>query len=116
MQQPSKAVTLARRAVLDEDALSWARRGVWAMCIAVYLAVFIGGIQGGGAELLAMGRAVAFTLAAGVLGNKAVDVLSRASLPVEQGPTADQDGPVGSLVDLMASTNVAQQEDGAEAA
>jgi hypothetical protein len=105
-----------RKRVVDDAALSWAHRGVWAICIAVYLTVFIGGIQGGGAELLAMGRAVAFTLAAGVLGKVAVGFLSRASLPVEQGPSANQAGPVGSLVDLMDSANVAQQDDMAQAA
>ncbi len=105
-----------RTAALDEHALSWARRAVWAMCIGVYLTIFIGGIQDGGAELMAMGRAVAFTLAAAFLGNKAVNLLSRASLPTEQGRLADEAGPVGSLVDLMASTNVAQHEDGAVSA
>jgi hypothetical protein len=114
MQQQSEVHM--RRAVLSDEALSWAQRVVWAICIGVYLTVFISGIQGGGAELLAVGRAVAFTLATGVLGKLAVGYLSQASLPVEQGPLADQAGPVGSLADLMASANVAEQEDMAGAA
>ncbi len=97
--------------VLDETALGWARRGVWAVCIAVYLAVFVGGVMAGGDELLTMGRAIGTTLAAAVLGKLAVSFLGRASLPEEAGPSAAQAGPVGSLVDLLASTNVAQQED-----
>ena len=97
------------RPVLDDNALGWAQRAVWAICIAVYLTVFVGGLQAGGDELLTMARAVAFTLAAAVLGKVALGLLARASLPEEQGPSADQPGPVGSLVDLAASTNVAQQ-------
>lgn len=106
----------AREAALDETALGYARRGVWAVCIAIYLTVFIGGVLGGGSELLAVGRAAAFTLAAAVLGRIALGLLGRASLPVGQGPLADQEGPVGSLVDLVPSTNVAQHEDEARAA
>jgi hypothetical protein len=97
--------------VLDDAALSWASRIVWLICVAVYLTVFIGGIQAGGADLEVMGRAVAFTLAAGVLGRMAIGVLSRASLPAEEGPSAEQVGPVGSLVDLVGSTNFGQHED-----
>jgi hypothetical protein len=78
--------------------------------------VFIGGIQSGGADLMAMGRAVAFTLAVAVLGKMAIGLVSRASLPEEQGPSADELGQVGSLDDLVGSTNVAGQEDWAEAA
>lgn len=96
--------------VLDENALGWARRGVWALCIGVYLIVFVGGLRAGGDELLTMGRAIGTTLTAAVLGNIAVGLLGRASLP-EKGPSDEQPGPVGSLVDLIESTNVAQQED-----
>jgi hypothetical protein len=95
--------------VLDENALSWANRAVWAICIAVYLTVFIGGLMASGDELEVMGRAVGLTLAAAVLGKVAVGLLGQAALPEEQGPSADQAGPVGSLVDMLASTNVAQQ-------
>jgi hypothetical protein len=102
--------------VLGEYALGWLQRGVWAMCVAVYLTVFLGGVLSGGDELMTMGRAIGLTLATGVLGKIALGFLARASLPEEQGPSAEQAGPIGSLVDLAASTNVAQQEDGAEAA
>ncbi len=105
-----------RRAALDDNTLAWAQRGVWTICVAIYLVVFVGGITSGGDELLTVGRAAVFTLAAGFLGKMALGLLSRASLPVEQGPSADEVGPVGSLVDLVGSTNVAQQDDLADAA
>jgi hypothetical protein len=107
MQQPSNV----RIAALDETALSWARRGVWAICIGIYLAVFVGGIQGGGAELLTVGRAAAFTLVAALLGRIALGLLEQARLPVAPGPMAIEDGKLGSLADLVASTNVAQHVD-----
>ena len=97
-----------RRPALGDEAMSWAHRLVWIACVGVYLTVFVGGIQGGGAELVTTGRAVAFTLGVALLG--------RASLPVAEGPSAVQDGPVGSLVDLVSSTNVAAQEHEADAA
>jgi hypothetical protein len=109
-------MTNDRRPVLSEGAMSWADRILWAVCIAVYLTVFIGGIRSGGAELMAMGRAVGFTLAVGVLGKLAIGLLGRARLPEEQGPSADELGQVGSLGDHIGSTNVAQQDDWAEAA
>jgi hypothetical protein len=105
-----------RKQVMSEEAMSWAHRVLWSVCIAVYLTVFIGGIQSGGAELMTMGRAVAFTLAVGVLGKVVVGLIGRASLPAEEGPSADELGQVGSLDDHLGSTNVAQQEDWAEAA
>ena len=105
-----------RRPALSDDAMSWAHRLVWIACVAVYLTVFVGGIQGGGAELVTTGRAVAFTLGVALLGRIALGLLGRASLPVAEGPSAVQDGPVGSLVDLVSSTNVAAQEHEADAA
>jgi hypothetical protein len=105
-----------REHALDEAAMGKVQGAVWAVCVGVYLTVFIGGLQAGGSELITLGRATVFTLVAAVLGRVALALLGRASLPVEQGPTADKEGPVGSLVDLMASTKVAQQEDQAEAA
>ena len=105
-----------RELALDDTTLGYARRGLWVVCIAIYMIVFIGGIQGGGAELPTLARAAGFTVAAAVLGRIGLGLLGRASLPVRQGPLADQEGPVGSLVDLLSSTNVAQQEDKAEAA
>lgn len=105
-----------RRPVLNDAALSLGQRGLWALCIGVYLTVFVGGITAGGAELLVMGRAIAFTLVTAFLGHTALGLLARASLPVEQGPLATPEGPLGSLVDVVSSTNVAGQEDEAEAA
>ena len=101
----------ASRPALDDAALSWGQRVLWLVCIGVYLTVFVGGVRGGGDELLTMARALGLTLVVGVLGHKALGLLSRATVHVEQGPTADQVGQVGSLADLMGSTNVAQQED-----
>ena len=86
------------------------------LCIAVYLTVFFGGIQGGGAELISLGRAVAFTLGVALLGRTALGLLGRASLPVTQGQSAGQRGPVGSLMELVSSTNVAAQEHEADQA
>ena len=105
-----------RKPVLSEGAVSTAYNLLWAVCIAVYLTVFVGGIQSGGADLMAMGRGVAFTLAVAVLGKMAIGLVSRASLPEEQGPSADELGQVGSLEERVGSTNVAEQEDWAEAA
>ena len=102
---------MSREAALDDATLGFARRVLLAVCIGVYLTVFVGGVYAGGAELLALARATAFTLAAAVLGRMVLGLLGRASLPVQQGPLADQEGPVGSLVDLATSANVAQHED-----
>ena len=52
MQHQSEPAVVIRVAALDDNGLTWALRVVWAMCIGVYLTVFIGGIQGGGAELV----------------------------------------------------------------
>ena len=104
-------MTENRKQVLSEGAVSTAHNLLWAVCIAVYLTVFIGGIRSGGAELMAMGRAVGFTLAVGVLGKIAIGLLGRASLSEEQGPSADELGPVGSLVDVTSSANVANQDE-----
>ena len=111
MQHQSETAVIIREAALDDNGLAWARRVVWAMCIGVYLTVFIGGIQGGGAELVVVCRAAVFTLGAAVLGKMVLSLLAKASLPVEQGPMANQDGKLGSLVDLTSSTNVPQHQD-----
>jgi hypothetical protein len=111
-----KAEVFRTRALSDE-ALSWADRGLWALCIGVYLSVFVPGVLGHGDELMVMGRAIAFTLVTAVLGKIAIGLLGRASLPEEQGPSAEEEGPIGSRVELLPSTNVAEQEDlAAEAA
>src|ERR1700738_1887983 len=106
---------VARVAVLDDHDLLWPRRVVWAVCIAVYLTVFLGGIYAGGAELLAVGRAAAFTLVAAVLGKMALSLLPTASLPAEPSPMATQVGNFGSLGDLLTSANVAPHQDEAMA-
>jgi len=104
------------RPVLDDTALHWASRCLWALCIAVYLVVFVSGILGRGDELVVMGRAIGLTVVTGVLGKIAIGLLAKASLPEEEGPSAEEAGPVGSLVQLVPSTNVAEQEDVAAAA
>jgi hypothetical protein len=101
---------------LGDGALAWAGRGVWVACIAVYLTVFVGGIAAGASDLSALGKAMGFTLATALLGRVAVGFLARASVPVQQVPSADEDGTVGSLVDLVASPNLARPEDEAGAA
>jgi hypothetical protein len=96
---------------LSDIAFHRFQRLVWAVCIVVYLTVFIGGIQAGGSELLAVGRAVGFTLVAALLGRTALGLLSRASVPVEPVPMDEKAGRVGSLADLLGSANVATQAD-----
>jgi|SRR5579859_9368 len=116
MQHQSESPPHERMAVVGEYGLAWAQRIVWAVCIGVYLTVFIGGIQAGGAELITIGRAAAFTLGAAVLGKMALNFLANASLPIERGPTANQGGAFGSLVNLPLSANVPQPQDEADAA
>ncbi len=105
-----------RVAALDEAGLAWAQRVIWAVCIGVYLTVFIGGIQAGGAELISVGRAAAFTLMAAVLGKMTLSLLGKASLPVEPGPMANQAGILGPLEVPSLSANVPQHQDEADAA
>ena len=101
---------MKQKRVLADSTLAWVQRCVWAGCIAIYLTVFIGGVMAGGDELLTMGRAAGLTLVAGLLGKMAVGYLAEASLPEESGQSAEQSRQVGSLVDIVESTNVAQQE------
>ena len=105
-----------RKTVLSDDALAWFDRGLWALCIGVYLAVFVGGILARGDELEVMGRAFGLTIMTAVLGKIGLGLLARASLPEEEGPSDEQDGPIGSRDELVASANVAQHEDGAQPA
>ena len=109
MQRQSNA--RIRVPALSEAGLAWAQRMVWAVCIGVYLTVFIGGIQAGGAELMTVARAAAFTLVTAVLGKMALNFLGNASLPVDPGPMAKQDGKLVSLVDLAMAANVPQHQD-----
>jgi hypothetical protein len=104
-----------RQPVLDERGLAGAGRVVWAVCIATYLIVFIGGIQAGASDLGALGRAMGFTLGAAILGRIAIGLLSRATQPLDKGPTASQDGTVGSRVDLLSSPNTPAQDEAAAA-
>jgi hypothetical protein len=103
-------------AALSDTALSWFERCLWALCIAVYLGVFIPGVLGRGDELLVMARAIGVTLATALLGKLGLALLAQASLPAEEGPSAEKAGPIGSLVEIAPSTNVPEQKDGAEAA
>ena len=96
---------------LSDKAFHRFQRAVWAVCIVVYLAVFLGGIQAGGSELVAVARAAGFTLVAALLGRTALGLLGRASVPGEPVPMAVPEGKVGSLVDMLGSANVDTQED-----
>jgi hypothetical protein len=48
---------------------------------------------------------------AAVLGKMVLSLLAKASLSVEPGPMANEDGKLGSLADVSVSTNVPQQQD-----
>ena len=101
-----------REPVLSEAALAWGYRGVWALCIAVYLVVFISGLQAGSSDLATIVRAVGFTLATALIGKLALSVLSQARQPL----SATEDGTVGSLIDLTSSPNISEPVDEAGAA
>ena len=62
------------------------------------------------------GRAAGLTLGAAILGRIALGLLAGAAFDpsATTGRMADQDGPVGSLVELVGSTNVAQHIDEAD--
>ena len=93
--------------------LDWGYRLVWLLCIAVYLTVFISGIQNGGSDLNTQLRAIGFTLAVAFVGRLAMGVIGRATEPQEQPLMATQDGTVGSLVDVVSSPTLAQPTDAA---
>jgi hypothetical protein len=99
---------------LSDRAFHRFQRAVWAVCVVVYLAVFLGGIQAGGSELWAVARAAGFTLVAALLGRTALGLLGRASSPGEPVPMAGAEGKVGSLASLLGSTNVPTQADHAD--
>ena len=105
-----------RERALDDTALGWVQRGVWIVCVGVYLTVFVSGVTAGGDEVPVVARATGLTLIAALLGRVVLRLAANAEVSVRQVPTAMQDGPVGSLVDLMASTNVAQHTSEADAA
>jgi hypothetical protein len=97
--------------VLSDNALSWAERCLWAVCIGVYLLVFVGGLLSRGDDLEVMGRAVALALVTGVLGKVGLGLAAKATLPVEEGQLDEPEGPIGSLEQDAPSTNVAEQEE-----
>jgi hypothetical protein len=102
--------------VLNEVALSWAKRGVWAVCVSVYLIVFLGGLWAGNEELRLLARAAALTLIAGVLGRIALGLLARASTPGEEiVPMAEPERKVSSLLDQYTESKVAGQVETADA-
>jgi hypothetical protein len=92
---------------VSDEVLAALHRGVWLVCVGVYLVVFVGGLLVGVPDLQAMLRAAGLTLATAVLGKLALSIVSRASQPAKQQPSAGQDRTVGSLVDVVSSPNVA---------
>ncbi|SRR6266511_5193393 len=102
----------ARSQVVSLHALDWGYRVLWALCIGVYLTVFVSGIQTGGSDLNTMARAIGFTVATALVGKLALAVLARATEPL----SATEEGTVGSRIDLLSSPIVSEPEDEAEAA
>jgi hypothetical protein len=105
-----------RTPALNEATMSWAGRGVWAVCVAVYLTVFIGGMQAGSEELELVARAAGFTVLAAILGRIGLNLLAHASLPLEVVPMDDEEGRLGSRIDMSSSPNLGEQEDQADKA
>ena len=105
-------MNVEREPVMSEAALAWGYRAVWALCIAVYLVVFVSGLQAGSSDLATIGRAIGFTLATALVGKLAMAVLAQAKQPL----SATEDGTDGSLVVQSISPNISQPEDEAEAA
>ena len=91
----------------SDEAAAWLHRGVWLACVGVYLVVFVGGLLVGVSDLLAMLRAAGLALVTAVLGKLALGIVSRASEPTTDQPSAGQDRTLGSLVDVVSSPNVA---------
>jgi hypothetical protein len=113
---PVEDTAVPRVPALDEPALNWVKRGVWAICVAVYMAVFVGGIHAGSEELGVVARAAGFTLVAALLGRVGLGLLEKASLPGEPVPMDDEEGRLGSRIDMVSDPNLAEQEDLADAA
>jgi hypothetical protein len=99
---------------MTPTALSWGDRIVWLLCVGVYMAVFISGIQGGGSDLGTLGRSVGYTLAMALVGKLAMSVLSKATQPAPAQLLASKIGTLGSLDDLIDSPNVNELEGEAE--
>jgi hypothetical protein len=96
-----------QQAIVTDEALAWLHRGVWLVCVGVYLVVFVGGLLVGVSDLLAMLRAAGLTLATAVLGKLALSIVSQASQPVKEQPSAGQGRTLGSRLDVVSSPNVA---------
>ncbi len=101
---------------LSAEALDWGYRVLWALCVGVYMTVFVSGILGGGSELTTMGRAVGLTVATALTGKLALSILGQATQPKEAPLSATSDGTVGSRIDMVSSPIVSEPEDEAEAA
>jgi hypothetical protein len=97
----------AHQSSMSDEALAALHRGVWLACVGVYLVVFVGGLLVGVSDLLAMLRAAGLTLATALLGKLALSIVSRASQPTKEQPSAGQDRTLGSLLDVVSSPNVA---------
>jgi hypothetical protein len=101
--------------ILNDVALNWAKRGVWVVCVAVYLIVFLGGLWAGSEELRLLARAAALTLVAGVLGRIGLGFLARASTPGEEiVPMAEPERKISSLLDQYSESKVAGQVEAAD--
>jgi hypothetical protein len=92
---------------MSDEPLDLLRRLVWLACVGVYLVVFVGGVLAGTSDLVAMLRAAGLSVATAVLGRLALGVVSRASQPAPEPPSAGEDRTLGSLLDLVSSPNVA---------
>jgi hypothetical protein len=100
--------------ILSDLALNWAKRGVWVVCVAIYLIVFLGGLWAGSEEIRLLARAAALTLIAGVLGRIGLGLLGRASTPGEEIPMAEPERKVSSLLDQYSESKVAEQVDASD--
>ena len=111
MTDMDRAERQPTRPALSDQALSTLRRLIWALCVGVYLLVYGSGVLAHGSELGSMLRASGLTLAMAILGRVALGVLGRATQPAKQPLMADQEGTVGSLIDLVSSPMVEEPRD-----
>jgi hypothetical protein len=95
-----------REPVLSPGQLGRLYRGLWALCVLVYLGVFFGGLAAGGTDVWAMVRAMVACVAVALVGRLAIGLLGQATQAVEQAPLAAEEGTLGSLIDLVSSPNV----------
>ena len=104
-----------REPVLSPGAIGRLYRGLWAVCVLVYLGVFFGGLAAGGTDVWVMARAMVACVAVALVGRLAIGLLGQATQVVEQPPLADEEGTLGSLIDLLSSPNVGSPEQDAPA-